>query len=162
MCIDHGGTDILVSEQRLYGTDVVSVFQEMCCETVAKRVRGGVFRDFSSTDRRHPWGSSSSLLMLKNIDGGHALRADTRFRLRPARPQHKNATDRVVLAAYLIVTDKRGRISGGIRMAVAPNPNRACMPPPKQPAGRVCSFPSRMHQAPAGHAPNAEISRRVD
>ena len=50
MCIDHRRTDILVAEQFLYGTDIVSTFEQVRGEGVAEGVAGSVFRQFCLAD----------------------------------------------------------------------------------------------------------------
>ena len=45
MGVDHGGSDIGVSEQLLDGSDVVAVFDEMGGEGMAEGVAGAVFGD---------------------------------------------------------------------------------------------------------------------
>ena len=41
--IDHGGGDVVVSEEFLDGADVGTTLEEVGGETVAESVRGGVF-----------------------------------------------------------------------------------------------------------------------
>lgn len=48
MGVDHHGSDILVSEKFLNGTDVVVRLEQMCCEGMAKGVACGVLCDAGS------------------------------------------------------------------------------------------------------------------
>ena len=43
MGVDHGGGDIGVTEQFLYGPDIIAVFQQMGGKTMAEDMRGYVF-----------------------------------------------------------------------------------------------------------------------
>ena len=45
VCIDHGGGDVAMAQQLLDGADIVAVFNEMCCETVAQRVTAALLGD---------------------------------------------------------------------------------------------------------------------
>lgn len=46
MSINHGGFDILVTEEFLDGADVVAVLEEVSCKAVAKGMATDMFWDF--------------------------------------------------------------------------------------------------------------------
>jgi len=41
--VDHGGFDVFMAEEFLYGADIVAVLEKMCGEGVAEGVRGNLF-----------------------------------------------------------------------------------------------------------------------
>ena len=43
MRVNHSGADVLVPEQFLYGPDIVTRFQQVCCKAVAKGVAANPF-----------------------------------------------------------------------------------------------------------------------
>jgi len=51
MRIDHGGAYIFVSQKFLDSPDVISLFKEMCCKTMAESVAASGFLDFCLSDR---------------------------------------------------------------------------------------------------------------
>ena len=51
--VDHGGSNVLVAEELLYGSDVMSAFEQMCGKRMTKAVCGGVWRCLPAPEDAH-------------------------------------------------------------------------------------------------------------
>src|SRR5262247_2838482 len=83
MGIDHGGTDVLVAQEFLHRTDIVTVLQKMRRKTVSHSMTAAAFRDTCTLERlfhgslQYRFGHMVSALDSRTrIDGAFGSRED--------------------------------------------------------------------------------------